>query len=66
MVKKKNEAASALAKLRAKKLTPERRQEIARTAGEARVNRISPERRAEIAKKAAAARWKGKKSTKGD
>ena len=59
MAKRKNEAAAALAKLRAKKLSPERRQEIAKTAGEARMERITPKRRAEIARKAAAARWAG-------
>jgi hypothetical protein len=59
MAKKKNEAAAALAKLRAKRLSPERRQEIAKTAGEARMDRITPGRRAEIARKAAAKRWAG-------
>jgi hypothetical protein len=46
-------------RLRAKRLSPERRQEIAKTAGEARMERISPKRRAEIAKAATAKRWAG-------
>jgi len=57
---KKNAAAVTLAKLRAKKLTPERRVEISEMGNAARMNKVSPNRRQEIARKAAAARW-GKK-----
>jgi hypothetical protein len=59
MGKRKNAAAAALAKLRAKMLSPERRQEIAKAAGEARIDRLTPKRRAEIARIAAAMRWMG-------
>ncbi len=63
----KNQAAVELAKLRAKKLSPERKREIGIKAGQARASKLSPERRAEIARKAgkagAAARW-GKKAAK--
>jgi hypothetical protein len=57
---KKNSAAVALGKLRAKKLTPERRVEISEMGNAARMEKVSPSRRQEIARKAAAARW-GKK-----
>jgi len=57
---KKNAAAVALAKLRAKKLPPERRMEISEMGNAARMAKLSPMRRQEIARKAAAARW-GKK-----
>jgi hypothetical protein len=57
---KKNAAAVALAKLRAKRLTPQRRIEISEMGNAARMKKLSPNRRQEIARKAAAARW-GKK-----
>jgi len=54
----------ALARLRAQKLSPERRKEIAdmgaSLGGQARAASLGPKRRKEIARKAAAARW-GKK-----
>ena len=60
----KNAAAVALARLRAQKLSPERRKEIAdmgaSLGGQARAASLGPKRRKEIARKAAAARW-GKK-----
>jgi len=62
MARKKNEAAAALGRLRAKKLGPERVREIATLASHAREQVLSPERRSEIAKKAAAARWGKKKA----
>jgi hypothetical protein len=58
---KKNPAAVALAKLRAKKLAPERRVEISEMGNAARMEKVSPSRRQEIARKAAAARWGKKK-----
>jgi hypothetical protein len=58
---KKNSAAVSLAKLRAKKLSPERRMEISEMGNAARMEKVSSNRRQEIARKAAAARW-GKKS----
>jgi hypothetical protein len=57
---KKNSAAVSLAKLRAKKLTAERRLEISEMGNVARMEKVSPNRRQEIARKAAATRW-GKK-----
>jgi hypothetical protein len=61
MAKRKNPAAVALAKRRAKVLSPERQSEIGRTAGlvggHARAKKLTPTERKEIAKKAAAARW---------
>jgi hypothetical protein len=65
IVKKKNPAAVALAKLgaskggkaRAASLSSQRRREIARKASAARMKKISPERRKEIARQAIAARW---------
>jgi hypothetical protein len=64
MAKGKNPAAVALAKLRAKSMTPEERQDSARTAGlvggRARAESLTAKRRKEIAQKAAKARWKGK------
>ena len=57
---KKNAAAVALAKLRAKKLTPERRIEISEMGNAARMEKVSPNRRQEIARKAAAGRWGNK------
>ncbi len=65
--RRKNAAAVALAKLRAKSMTPEQRQESARTAGKvggkARAASLTSEKRKAIAKAAATARWKqaGKK-----
>jgi hypothetical protein len=60
----KNAAAVALARLRAQKLSPERRKQIAdmgaSLGGQARAQSLSAKRRKEIARKAAAARW-GKK-----
>jgi hypothetical protein len=60
----KNPAAVALARLRAQKLSPERRKEIAgmgaSLGGQARAANLSAKRRKEIARQAAAARW-GKK-----
>ena len=61
MAKRKNAAAVALAKRRAKVLSPERQSEIGRTAGlvggHARAKALTAARRKEIARKAAAARW---------
>jgi len=54
---KKNEAAVALGKLRAKTLTNEERSKGGLVGGKARAAALTPKRRAEIAKKAAAARW---------
>ncbi len=63
----KNQAAVELAKMRAKKLSPERKREIGIKAGQARASKLSPERRSEIARKAgkagAVARW-GKRTDK--
>ena len=58
---KKNASAVELARLRAKKLTPQRRLEISEMGNLARTEKLSPKRRQEIARKAAAARW-GKKA----
>jgi hypothetical protein len=59
--KRKNPAAVALAKRRAKVLSPERQSEIGRIAGlvggAARAKALTPTQRKEMAKKAAAARW---------
>jgi hypothetical protein len=64
MAKKKNPAAVAMAKLRAKSLTKTERQAIAKKAALARSAKLSAEQRAEIARKAgkagAAARWGNK------
>lgn len=61
MVKKKNKAAQALAKLRMTSMTPEERQASARqgglAGGPARAAKLTKARRRAIAKKAAAARW---------
>jgi hypothetical protein len=58
---RKNAAAVALAKLRAKSMTQEQRSESARTAGKvggkARAAQLTPEDRKRIAKAAAAKRW---------
>jgi hypothetical protein len=65
--RRKNAAAVALAKLRAKSMTPEQRRQSARTAGKvggkARAASLTSEERKAIAKGAAIARWKkaGKK-----
>jgi hypothetical protein len=61
MAKKKNPAAVALGRLRAKALSPERITEIAREGAAARTRALSATRRREIAKKAAAARWQKKR-----
>jgi hypothetical protein len=58
MAKKKNPAAVALGRLRAKALSPERVTEIAREGAAARAKALTAEQRKEIAKRAAAARWK--------
>lgn len=47
---KKNAAAVELAKLRAKKLSPERRSEIASNAGKARLSTLSAEQRSAVAR----------------
>ena len=64
MVKRKNPAAVALAKLRAASMTPEERQEAGRKGGlkggKARAKKLTKTQRKAIAQKAAAARW-GKK-----
>jgi hypothetical protein len=64
MAKRKNPAAVALAKRRAKVLSAERQSEIGRIAGlsggHARAKKLTKAQRKAIAKKAAAARW-GKK-----
>lgn len=58
-----------LAKLRAQKLSPERRKQIAdmgaSLGGQARAENLSAKRRKEIARKAAAARWGNRKKTTG-
>jgi hypothetical protein len=54
---KKNPAAVALALLRAKRLSPQRRSEIAREGAAARTKALSAKERKAIAKGAAAARW---------
>ena len=63
--RRKNPAAVALAKLRAKSMTQEERSESARTAGrvggKARAARLTPEDRKRIARAAAAKRWEKKK-----
>ncbi len=65
--KAKNPAAVAMAKLRAQKLSPERRSEIAAmggaVGGTVRASRMSASERSQSAKKAAEARW-GKKAAK--
>jgi hypothetical protein len=67
MAKRKNAAAVALAKLRAKSLTKQERADIASKAGKARLTKLTPEQRSEIARKAGRAsaevRW-GKKEAK--
>lgn len=62
--KKKNEAAVALGKLRAKTLTNEVRSRGGQKGGKSRAERLSPKRRKEIAQKAAKTRWakRGKES----
>jgi hypothetical protein len=60
MVKKKNAAAAALAKLRAKSLSAARRAEIARKAGSAAAESMTGDERKARAKQAAAARWSRK------
>jgi hypothetical protein len=57
---KKNEAAVALGKLRAKTLTDEERSRGGQKGGRVRAERLTAARRKEIARKAAKARW-GKK-----
>jgi hypothetical protein len=57
---KKNAAAVALGKLRAKTLTDEVRSKGGKAGGPARAAKLSARRRREIARKAAEARW-GKK-----
>ena len=54
---KKNEAAVALGKLRAKTLTNEERSRGGQKGGKTRAERLSTKRRKEIAQKAAKARW---------
>jgi general stress protein YciG len=61
MAARKNPAAIALARLRAKSLTKERRVEIASKAGKARLTKLTPERRSEIARKAGKAGGRGRK-----
>jgi len=61
MAKKKNPAAVALAKLRAKSLTAAQRSEMASNAGKARLTKLTPEQRSEIARKAGKAGGKGRK-----
>ena len=57
---KKNPAAVALARLRAKALTPKRRTEIAREGGVARMAALTKAERKKAARRAAKARWKVK------
>ena len=54
---KKNKAAVALGKLRAKTLTNEERSKGGLVGGKARTAALTPMRRTEIAKKAAVKRW---------
>jgi hypothetical protein len=65
---KKNAAAVALGKLRAKSMTSDERKELARTGGleggKARAKSLTKARRKEIAANAAKARWGDKKGTK--
>ena len=56
--REKNSAAVELAKLRAKKLSPERRSEIASVAGVAGSEMLTPEERSERARAAVKERWK--------
>ena len=69
MAKRKNPAAVALAKLRARSLTAEERSEIGRmggtVGGAARAKKLSKGERKEIARKAAQARWGKRKKSKG-
>jgi len=69
MAKRKNPAAVALAKLRARSLTAEERSEIGRmggaVGGTARAKKLSKAERKEIAQKAAQARWGTRKKPKG-
>jgi hypothetical protein len=62
MGKRKNAAAVALAKRRAKVLSPERQSEIGRAAGRlggrARAKALTAAKRKQIARKAAEARWR--------
>jgi hypothetical protein len=60
---KKNEAAVALGKLRAKTLTDQERSRGGLKGGRARAERLTPARRKEIAQTAAKARW-GKQKEK--
>ena len=60
MAKRKNPAAVALGRLRAKTLTEEERRKGGKAGGPARAEALTAKRRREIARKAAAARWKGK------
>ena len=66
---KKNPAAVALAKLRAKSLTAARRQEIGRSGGliggKARARKLTAKQRIESARNAAKARWAKKKTKAG-
>jgi general stress protein YciG len=59
--RKKNRAAVALAKLRAKSLTAEERSEIARKAGKASRAALTPEERSAVARKAGLAGGRGRK-----
>jgi hypothetical protein len=61
MARRKNQAAVALAKLRAKSLTKQERAEIASKAGKARLTKLTPEQRSEIARKAGKAGGRGRK-----
>jgi hypothetical protein len=54
---KKNPAAVALARLRAKSLTPKRRTDIARQGGKARMAKLTKAQRHKAAQRAAKARW---------
>ena len=65
MAKEKSAAAQELGRMRAKKLSPERRSQIASIAGSANLTALTAEQRVERARKAIAARWaKAKKGTK--
>jgi hypothetical protein len=61
MAKRKNPAAVAMAKLRAKSLTKQERSDIASKAGKARLTKLTPEQRSEIARKAGKAGGRGRK-----
>jgi len=57
VAQKKNAAAVEMARLRTKKLSPDRRKEISDLANDARMETLSPQNRSEIARLAVQTRW---------